>query len=181
MTQNVSYHITYVEIFTMDRKLNILSQVSQIFHESSFICSVVMCGLSLQLSEYGTYDFANNASKVSITCLPPCLPPCHPPLPFSSSRSSSFSASFSTATVAVKCMNFKFSLFLHTHTHMHTHTHTMLTCIHTCTHVHVHSCTHVHLHSCTHAPCTHGTMHTLTHAHVHIGDDGESWYPPKLL
>ena len=82
MTQNVSYHITYVEIFTMDRKLNILSQASgesQIFHESSFSCSVVMCGLSLQLSEYGAYDFANNASKVSV--LPPCLPPCHPPLP----------------------------------------------------------------------------------------------------
>ena len=28
MTQNMSYHITYVEIFTMDRKLNILSQAS---------------------------------------------------------------------------------------------------------------------------------------------------------
>ena len=115
MTRNVSYHITYVEIFTMDRKLNILSQASQIFHESSFSCSVVMCGLSLQLSEYSAYDFANNASKVSITFLPPCLPPCHPPPPFSSSHSSSFLASFSTATVdhttatvAVKCMNFKF-------------------------------------------------------------------------
>ena len=99
MTQNVSYHITYVEIFTMDRKLNILSRASQIFHESSFSYSVVMCGLSLQLSEYGAYDFANNASKVSITFLPPCLPPCHPLPPFSSSHSSSFSASFSTATV----------------------------------------------------------------------------------
>ena len=82
---------------------------------SSFSGSVVMCDLSLQLSEYGAYDFANNASKVSITFLPPCLPPCHPPPPFSSSHSSSFSASFSTATVdhttatvAVKCMNFKF-------------------------------------------------------------------------
>ena len=99
----------WIENWTFFHKLH------KYFMSQVFSCSVVMCGLSLQLSEYGAYNFANNASKVSITFLPPCLPPCHPPPPFSSSHSSSFSASFSTATVdhttatvAVKCMNFKF-------------------------------------------------------------------------
>ena len=41
----------WIENWTFFHKL----WVNQLFHESSFSCSVVMCGLSLQLSEYSTY------------------------------------------------------------------------------------------------------------------------------
>ena len=84
MTQDMLYHITYVEISRWIENRNSIIHKLRVNHKyfmsQVFSCSVVVCDLSLQLSEYSAYDFANNAYKVSITFLPPCLPLCGPPL-----------------------------------------------------------------------------------------------------